>query len=576
MKSNIELIKVALPYFKKYRHILLIDLICAALTTIAAFALPLILSELTVHGTAGTLTTNIIWTLALIYLVLKIVEVIGRFFMINIGHRMGARIETDMRSDIYNHLMKLSDSYYNENKVGQLMSRVTNDLADITEFSHHAPEEYFIFTIQTVVSLIILGNINLPLTIIVFLLLPVMFFISKRFRSTMQIEQMRQRQQIGNLNAGIEDSLSGMRVVRSFANEEVEVDKFEVGNQNFLNIKAAFYRAMASFNTITLIFEGLMYIAVLVIGGYFILNDTMQASDMIVFIMYINMLITSMRRIIQFTEQFQKGMTGIQRFDEVMTSESDIENSDKPIELTDVKGNITFSHVDFSYTAEDEMVLKDLNIEIKAGEKVAFVGPSGAGKSTIINLIPRFYDVDSGTITIDGHDIRDLSLETLRDNIGIVQQDVYLFSGTVEDNIRYGKIDATEADVRHAAELASATEFIEDLPKGFQTDIGEKGARLSGGQKQRISIARVFLKNPPILILDEATSALDNQSEMNIQESLEELARGRTTVTIAHRLTTIEDSDLIYVLSESGVIEQGSHGDLMNKQGYYYHLYTRQ
>ncbi len=576
MKSNLDLIKVVWPYFKKYKHILFLDLSAAGLTTIAAFVLPLILSQLTNYGTAGTLTVSLILQLALVYMVLKLVEVVARYFMINIGHRMGASIETDMRSDIYNHLMTLPDSYYNENKVGQLMSRVTNDLFDITEFSHHAPEEIFIFSVQTLVSLFVLGSINLPLTLIIFILLPTMFYVSGQFRSTMQTEQIRQREQIGDLNAGIEDSLSGIRVVKSFANEEIEVDKFESSNQNFLSIKSAFYASMAGFNTVTSIFEGLMYLAVLIIGGFFILNESLLPSDMIVFIMYINMLVTSLQRIIQFTEQFQKGLTGIQRFDEVMSAESDIYERDQPIELTDVQGEVEFSHVYFSYHPEEEWVLEDLNFRISPGEKVAFVGPSGAGKSTIINLIPRFYDVDEGSIKVDGHDIKDLSFRSLRDNIGIVQQDVYLFAGTIEDNIRYGKIDATDEEVRRAAELASATEFIDELPNGFYTDIGEKGARLSGGQKQRISIARVFLKNPPILILDEATSALDNQSEMIIQHSLEELARGRTTITIAHRLTTIEDSDTIYVLTETGIIEQGSHRELMEKEGYYYHLYTRQ
>ena len=575
MKSTFSLVKSVLPYFKKYWKVLVLDLIAASLTTVAGFILPLILSEFTDLGIAGNLTLSVVFSMSVTYAVLKIIEIIARYFMTNIGHRMGAMIETDMRSDLYDHLMALPTSYYNDTKVGQIMTRVTNDLADITEFAHHAPEEFFIVTIQVIVSLIVLGLIDLPLTVFIFILLPMMFIFSRKNRTSMKEEQMNQRRQVGDLNAGIEDSLSGIRVVKSFANEPTEIDKFEGGNQNFLEIKKDFYIAMASFTSTTSLFEGLMYIVVLVFGGWGIINSQFDPSNLIVFIMYINMLVTSLRRIIQFIEQFQKGITGIERFDEIMSTKSELVQKEDAKVLTDVKGSIVFDHVNFKYSADATPVLDDISFKVEPGEKVAFVGPSGAGKSTIINLIPRFYDVSGGAILVDGHDIRDLTFESLRNNIGIVQQDVYLFAGTIADNIRYGKLDASDEEVRYAAQLAGATEFIDTLPEGFHTDIGSRGVRLSGGQKQRLSIARVFLKNPQILILDEATSALDNASEIIIQESLDKLAEGRTTITIAHRLTTIEDSDRIYVIDDGSIVEVGNHAELMEDQGQYYKLYTR-
>ena len=421
MKSTFILVKSVLPYFKKYWKVLVLDLIAASLTTVAGFILPLILSEFTDLGIAGNLTLSVVFSMSVTYAVLKIIEIIARYFMTNIGHRMGAMIETDMRSDLYDHLMALPTSYYNDTKVGQIMTRVTNDLADITEFAHHAPEEFFIVTIQVIVSLIVLGLIDLPLTVFIFILLPMMFIFSRKNRTSMKEEQMNQRRQVGDLNAGIEDSLSGIRVVKSFANEPTEIDKFEGGNQNFLEIKKDFYIAMASFTSTTSLFEGLMYIVVLVFGGWGIINSQFDPSNLIVFIMYINMLVTSLRRIIQFIEQFQKGITGIERFDEIMSTKSELVQKEDAKVLTDVKGSIVFDHVNFKYSADATPVLDDISFKVEPGEKVAFVGPSGAGKSTIINLIPRFYDVTGGAILVDGHDIRDLTFESLRNNIGIVQ-----------------------------------------------------------------------------------------------------------------------------------------------------------
>lgn len=576
-KSSKELISIVFPYFKKYQATLYLDLACAALTTVAEMGLPILLRQLTnrAQDPIQQVTLSFVTQLAIIYTLMKIIEVAAGYYMTNVGHMMGAKIETDMRSDIFNHLQSLPDAYYNENKVGQLMSRLTNDLFDITEFAHHCPEEYFIGFIKLVVSLIVLGSIQLPLTLILFALIPLMFWSATRFRHKMRRAQQEQRQQVGHLNANIEDSLLGIRVVKSFANESVEKQKFEADNQHFLFIKRHFYRAMAGFQTITKTFDGLMYLVVLVGGGYLMMIGSMDPGDLLVFIMYVNLLFATIKRIVEFTEQFQKGMTGIERFHEVMATESDIYDKENAAIIKKTEGNITFDHVSFAYPGHDNKVLDKVSLEVKKGQKIAFVGPSGAGKSTICNLIPRFYDVTAGSILVDGHDIRDVAIKSLRNNIGIVQQDVYLFSGNVRENIRYGKQSASEEEIVAAAKLAGAHDFILGLENGYDTYIGERGVKLSGGQKQRLSIARVFLKNPPILILDEATSALDNQSELIVQSSLEKLALGRTTITIAHRLTTVQDADVIYVMTEGGIIEHGTHQELMDKRAYYYHLYNR-
>ena len=575
--KNKHLIKKVLPYFYKYRFTLFLDLFCAGLTTASEMILPLLLRALTNRAVEdlASITLEFVLRLSLIYLVIKTIEVIAQYFMTSIGHIMGARIETDMRRDLYAHLQGLSDTFYNETKVGVIMSRITNDLFDITEFAHHCPEEYFIGAIKILVSLIILLKINVKMTLLIYLMIPLMIYFSGHYRNKMRRAQKDQRVHIGHLNSSIEDSLLGIKVVKSFANEDVEREKFTEENNKFLGIKKRYYRSMAGFNTINRIFDGLMYLILITSGGYFLMKGEIGPEDLIVYVMFIQSLLATVRRIIEFTEQFQKGMTGIERFAEIMAIEPDIKDKEDALEIKNIRGEISFENVDFSYGKGEGKVLNNFSVDITPGEKLAIVGPSGAGKTTICNLIPRFYDVDSGSVTVDGIDVRDIKIKSLRENIGIVQQDVYLFSGTVKDNIGYGKSTASDREIIEAAKLAGAYEFIKSLPNGFDTYVGERGVKLSGGQKQRISIARVFLKNPPILILDEATSALDNKSEIVVQDSIEKLSKGRTTITIAHRLTTVQNADLILVMTRDGIVERGSHQELMAKRGYYYNLYTK-
>jgi len=575
--SNIGLIKSVIPYFKKYKNILFIDLLCAGLTTASEMVLPLILRYMTNIGIAdaGSLTLQLITRIAVLFILIKCVELVAVYYMASIGHIMGAKIETDMRFDMYKHLQTMSDNFYNETKVGQIMSRMTNDLFDITEFAHHCPEEYFIGFIKICISFVILFNINMPLTLAVYLMIPVMFISSSRFKNSMRREQKKQRVHVGDLNSSIEDSILGIKVVKSFANEDIELKKFEKDNSKFLSIKKLFYKSMAGFNTVNRSIDGLMYFIIIVFGGYQMMKGRLVPGDMLAYIMYVSTLLLTVKRIVEFTEQFQKGMTGIERFNEIMSLEPEIVDSSNAIDLTDVRGDIEFKNVSFKYNEKLDYVLDNFNLDIHAGKNIALVGPSGGGKTTVCALIPRFYDVTKGGIYVDGKNIKDLSLHSLRNNIGIVQQDVYLFSGTIMENIRYGKPDATKEEIVEAAKLASAYDFIMELENGFDTYVGERGVKLSGGQKQRISIARVFLKNPPILILDEATSALDNNSEAVIQESLEVLSKGRTTITIAHRLTTIQNADLIVVMTADGIIEKGNHQELMENKAYYYNLYTK-
>lgn len=576
MKRNLNLIKRVMPYFKKYKFILMFDLFCAALTTLTDMVLPMILRRLTNAGLGTyTLTREMIFRMAGLLLIMKIIDLFAGFYMTKTGHIMGAKIETDMRYDVFQHLQKLSDSYFNETKVGQIMARITSDLFDITEFSHHCPEEYFIGLIKIIVSFAILVRLNTLLTVILFLSIPLMIVFASKYNRRMRKGFKEQKRHIGVLNADIEDSLLGVKVVKSFANEDVEIEKFQKGNKKFLDIKSETYSSMAGFNTITKAFDGIMYIIVVLFGGLFLVEGKMSSGDIVAFILYVQTLLTTVRRIVEFTEQFQRGMTGIERFTEIMDQDIEIFDDEDAVDLGNVKGKIEIKNVSFKYNNNNENVLNNISFTINPGQKVALVGPSGGGKTTLCNLIPRFYDVEDGEILVEGIDVRKIKLQSLRSNIGMVQQDVYLFSGTVRENILYGKPDATEQEIIDASKAAGAYDFIMNLENGFDTYVGERGVMLSGGQKQRISIARVFLKNPPILILDEATSALDNKSEFIVQESLENLAKGRSSLTIAHRLTTVQNADLILVLTEEGIIERGTHQQLMEQKGYYYNLYTQ-
>ena len=567
-----DLIGRFIPYFKPYKNVLLLDLFCAFLTTGCDLILPMILRFLANKGTEdlSSITVQLIASLAGVYLVLRIIDAIANYYMTRIGHIMGARIETDMRKDAFDHIQKLSDSYFNNTKVGQIMSRITNDLFDVTEFAHHCPEEFFIAGVKIVISL---SRINLALTTIIFIFIPLMVIFSMDQNRKMKRAFKKQRVQIGELNSRLEDSLLGVRVVKAFANEDIEAEKFTQDNRKFLGTKKETYKYMAGFKIITCIFDGIMYLVLLIAGGIFMMKGLIQPADLFVFTLYVTTLLATVKRIVEFTEQFQKGMTGIERFIEIMDSDIDIFDDEDAKELNNVKGSIEFKNVSFGYNDKDKEVLSNINLSIKEGEKVALVGPSGGGKTTICNLIPRFYDTTQGSIYLDNNDIKKVTLKSLRKNIGIVQQDVYLFAGTVYENIAYGDPNATREQIIEAAKLAGAHEFISELKYGYYTYVGERGVKLSGGQKQRISIARVFLKNPKILILDEATSALDNESEYLVSKSLERLAKGRTTLTIAHRLTTIQNADRILVLNENGIVEQGSHKELLDKKGVYHQLY---
>ena len=552
------------------------DLFCAALTTVCELVLPLILRYITNIGMndLASLTIRTIVIIGGVYFALRIIDGMASFYMAYTGHVMGASIETDMREDAFAHLQKLSDNYFNNTKVGQIMSRITSDLFDVTEFAHHCPEEFFIAFLKAVVSFVILAGINPLLTVIIFVLIPVMAVSCSYFNLQVRKAFKRQRNHIGELNARIEDSLLGNKVVRAIANEDVELGKFNKDNQEFLKIKRETYKYMAAFQNTIRIFDGLMYVVVIVAGGIFMIKGLISPADLVAYTMYVTTLLATIRRIIEFAEQFQRGMTGIERFTELMDANIDIFDEEGAVPLHNVEGKITFKHVSFEYPDDHTPVLADIDLTIKPGEKVALVGPSGGGKTTLCNLLPRFYDPTEGEILLDDQNIKKVTLQSLRSNVGVVQQDVYLFSGSVYENIAYGKPGASKEEVIKAAKLAGAHDFIQELKDGYETYVGERGVKLSGGQKQRISIARVFLKSPKVLLLDEATAALDNESEHLVSESLDKLAAGRTTLTIAHRLTTIHGADRILVLSGSRIVEEGNHETLMKKKGIYYQLYT--
>lgn len=570
-----HLLRRFLPYYRPYWKTMLLDLFCALLTTVCELYLPVIARDITSKGMedVASLTVEGILQVAGIYIIMRIIDTAASYYMAGVGHIMGAKMETDMRRDLFSHLNKLSFSYYDETKIGQLMSRITNDLFDVTEFAHHCPEEFFIAAVKIVGAFIILCFVNVPLTLIIFSILPLMLLAVSFFYKKMRAASREQREKVGQLNSQVEDSLLGIRVVKSFANEEIEEEKFAKGNQDFLKVKRKSYLYMAGFQSTTRFFDGLMYITVVAIGAIFVVYKIINPADLVAYLLYVTTLITSVRRIVEFSEQFQRGLTGFERFTQIIDTEPEIVNAPDAAELDNVQGTVDFDHVSFQYASTNENVLTDINLHVAKGENIALVGPSGGGKTTLCSLIPRFYDVTHGAVRIDGHDVRDLTLESLRRHIGVVQQDVYLFSGTIYENIEYGKPGASREEIVEAAKRAGAHEFIEKLPQGYDTYVGERGVKLSGGQKQRISIARVFLKNPPILILDEATSALDNESERIVQQSLEQLSAGRTTFTIAHRLTTIRNANCILVLTEEGIVEHGTHAQLLEKQGVYASLY---
>jgi ATP-binding cassette subfamily B protein len=571
-----ELLRRFAPYYKKYWKTCAFDLFCAALTTVCEMVLPMILRYITNQGLRdlSSLTVGVILKISALYFGLRIIDGLASFYMAYTGHVMGAHIETDMRQDAFEHLQKLSDSYFNNAKVGQIMSRITNDLFEVTEFSHHCPEEFFIAFLKTVISFVILVRINALLTVIIYIFIPVMCLCCTVFNLRMRQAFRDQRVQIGEINARLEDNLLGNRVVRAFSNQDIEIEKFRQDNVQFLKIKRVMYLWMGAFQDTVRMFDGLMYVVVILAGGIFMIKGLIEPGDLVAYTLYVTTLLATIRRIIEFAEQFVKGMTGIERFVELMDAEVDILDEPGAQPLHDVKGGIVFEHVSFEYQDDHTAVLDDLNLSVRPGERLALVGPSGGGKTTLCNLIPRFYDATSGSIRIDGQELKKITLQSLRSNIGIVQQDVYLFSGTVFENIVYGRPGASREEVVEAAKMAGAHEFIMELKDGYDTYVGERGTKLSGGQKQRISIARVFLKNPSILILDEATSALDNESELIVNRSLDRLAQGRTSITIAHRLTTIQNADRILVLNDGHIIEEGTHQQLMQKGGFYYQLYT--
>ena len=575
MKTS-ELVRRFLPYFRPYRGMLALDLFCAMLTTLCDLVLPMIVRSITglASGSAAALTVAYVLKVGGVYVLLRLIDTVANYIMVARGHVMGTYIERDMRHALFEHLQEMGFAYYSNAKVGQIMARITSDLFDVTEFAHHCPEEFLIAAIKITVPFVILLGINPVLTVIIFLMLPIMLVLARYFNKKMRAAFKESRHQVGEINAQVEDSLLGIRVVKSFANEPMEIDKFDRGNEEFVRIGRRKYRYMAGYNTTTRSFDGVMYIVVVIVGALFIIDGKITAADYMAYLLYISTLLTSIRRVVDYAEQFQRGMTGIERFCEIMDVQPDVNDAPGAKELTGVKGDVTFDHVSFHYNDNDRTVLADINETVKAGDKIALVGPSGGGKTTFCNLIPRFYDVSGGRILIDGQDIAGLTQRSLRENIGMVQQEVYMFSGTIYENIAYGLPGATREQVETAAKQAGADGFIRELPDGYDTYVGERGVKLSGGQKQRISIARVFLKNPPILILDVATSALDNESERLVQDSLEKLSKGRTTFTIAHRLTTIRGATSIWVLTQDGIVEKGTHQELMAKKGKYYELYS--
>ena len=565
-----------ISYYKPYLGVFWADMFFATVSAAVALVIPLVIRYVTstlIYMEPQAILGQIRW-IALMLFALVAVDCYSRFFIANQGHVMGANMERDMRQQLFDHYEELSFSYYSQNNSGQMMSKLVSDLFDISEFAHHGPENLFISLIKIVGAFIFLFFINKKLALPLILLVILMFAVSFCQNQKMQKTFMENRRKIGDVNASLQDTLSGIRVVQSFTNEKIEKKKFQKSNEAFLVSKRDNYRCMGEFMSSNLFFQGMMYLVTLVYGGYLIANHEMSASDLAMYALYIGIFISPIQILVELMEMMQKGLSGFRRFLDVMETVPEIQDNPDAVELTNVKGHVCYENVSFHYSDDETEVLSHVSIDIPAGKSVALVGPSGGGKTTICSLLPRFYDVTGGKITVDGHDIRSLTLKSLRSQIGVVQQDVYLFSGSIRENIAYGKPDASEEEIIAAAKQANIHDFIMELPEQYDTFVGERGARLSGGQKQRISIARVFLKNPPILILDEATSALDNESERWIQRSLEELSKDRTTITIAHRLSTIKHADEIIVLTENGIAERGTHDMLLEKDGIYAGYYN--
>ncbi len=572
MKKNL---KKMFGYYKPYMHIFWADMFFALLSALVALTIPLVVRYVTnvlVYLPREQMLKRLLY-IAVFLAVLLLIDLFSRFFIGNYGHVMGAKMEYDMRAEIFAHMQKLSFAFYDDAKVGQLMSRITSDLFDITELLHHGPENIILSILKIAGALVILMNIHASLALAAFIVLPLMFVFAFVLNKKMRAAFKRNREKIADINAQIEDNLSGIRVVKSFANEDMENRKFKVGNDGFLDAKKDSYRYMGSFQAGVGVFTTLIQVNVILIGGVMIAYGNMQITDLVTFLLYIGVFTEPIKTLVDFTEQFQNGYSGFERFREIMDIEPDIEDAPDARELKEAKGHITFENVSFKYHDSKETVLNHVSLDVPAGSYTALVGPSGAGKTTLCSLIPRFYDVTAGRVCVDGKDVRKLTMKSLRGQIGMVQQDVYLFTGTIFENIAYGKPGATREEVVAAAKNANAHEFIMQFPNGYDTDIGQRGIKLSGGQKQRLSIARVFLKNPPILIFDEATSALDNESERVVQESLERLTKNRTTFVIAHRLTTIQNAENILVLTEEGIAESGTHEELLKKGGIYEKLY---
>lgn len=566
-------LKKFIPYYSPYRAVFVLDLICAAMISLIDLAYPQILRTMTKTVFAGKSSAilQVLLPIGVAMLIMYIVQALCKYYVSYQGHMMGANMERDMRQQLFDHYEKLSFSYYDQNNSGQMMSKLVSDLFDISEMAHHGPENLFISLIKIIGSFVFLFVINrwlaIPLLVLVFFMILFSYSQNRRMQATF----MDNRQKIGDINSSLQDTLAGIRVVQSFANEEIERDKFRHSNENFLHSKDANYRCMGSFMSGNLFFQGLMYLVTLVFGGWLIAKGQMETADLAMYALYIGIFISPIQILVELTEMMQKGLSGFRRFLAVVETEPDIVDAEDAKPLENVKGTVEYKDVSFRYSDDDTLVLSDVSFRIDAGKSIALVGPSGSGKTTICSLLPRFYDVTGGSIRIDGKDIRSLSLESLRNNIGLVQQDVYLFCGSIKDNISYGKPGASIEEIIDAAKKANIHDFIMSLPDGYDSYVGERGTRLSGGQKQRISIARVFLKNPPILILDEATSALDNESERWIQHSLEELAKNRTTITIAHRLSTIRNADEILVVADTGIAERGTHEELLAANGIYAH-----